>query len=813
MKGNKFLAAALAASMVFSTVPATALNVFADSVSVEASDTQATASNTKVTVAAGSYATEDDADALLATLTNKKDGKLKDDVGPAQDSTGAFSATASVKAGDKTYKNFTEYLQAEVGSDYTVADVTITDTTNGDYSFTITENAANKTYTVTVANTPAADKVLPTAIKQELDYYFTQKTFDVYNGASLTAAYIASQAQTELKADSDGNSDTIKKNSNFAIKGDTTKISDDGTVTLKVTVGTENKDKDIDYTASIKLNKIDGSQDAAITAAINAVNGNTYAFTTENNIKAKVAKDLVAAGWKTAAASSLAFDKTSDTYYSSADVAKRDRKIVVTANSDATKVFTITLTKSSTQKMDETKKSIEAVTDFGSADGTATKAVVEKGKDAVGEKSFTVKTNSTISLNTQNVNATEAASVDDAVKAVKDAIDAKLTADKDADNGVTVEVSAVDETLNPTLKHQDAIVGKLGYYYVLVKASIANDFADWDVTGLDATDPTVAYYVVKVNTAALKEIKATAVSIDDQTAVFKTSGVKNNGDEYMAIPLNAVLTPENANSNITYTVTKKSGTGTGYIGGTSSFKVTDKDNNDVTSTSTLYVSGAGVFTVTATANGKTDTATITVKSNFNDVPANSYYATAVADAYAGDVTSGTSATTFSPNANVTRGQFVTLLYNYAVKADSSVAIDDDDVKEVFSDVATSKYYAKAIQWASENGIADGVGNGKFDPDADVTRAQAITFIYRALGKSQTEATGEEGENTTQFTDVTSGAYYLPAVTWGVNKHVVSGLSTTTYGPDQDATRAQAITFIARTYGSTGDVVFTHPAQY
>ena len=157
--------------------------------------------------------------------------------------------------------------------------------------------------------------------------------------------------------------------------------------------------------------------------------------------------------------------------------------------------------------------------------------------------------------------------------------------------------------------------------------------------------------------------------------------------------------------------------------------------------------------------------------------------------------------------------FVTLLYNYAVKADSSVAIDDDDVKEVFSDVATSKYYAKAIQWASENGIADGVGNGKFAPDADVTRAQAITFIYRALGKPQTGATGEEGENTTQFTDVTSGAYYLPAVTWGVNKGVVSGLSTTTFGPDQDATRAQAITFIARTYGSSTDVVFTHPKEY
>ena len=808
MKGNKFLAAALAASMVFSTVPATAMSVFADTVSVEASDTAATASNTTVTVAAGSYATEDDADALLTKLTNNDNGLIKD-VGPTKDSNDVYSATLKVSVGGTEYKNLTEALQKKVGDTYTVSDVTITDTTTGDYSFTITENATNKTYTVTVAATPAADKVLPTAIKQELDYYFAQKTFDVYNGASLTTAYIASQAQTELKTDSDGKSDTIKNNSDFALKGDTTKISEDGTVTLKVTVGAGATEKDIDYTASIKLNKIDGSQDAAITAAINAVNGNTYAYTTEANIKAKLAKDLVAAGWKTAAADSLAFD----TYYAGADVAKRDRKIVVKANGDATKVFTITLTKSSTQKMTETKNSIEKVTDFGTAEDKTTKAFVEKGKAAVGEKSYTVKTNSTISLNTQNVNATEAASVDDAVKAVKDAIDAKLTADKDADNGVTVEVSAVDETLNPTLKHKDAIVGKEGYYYVLVKASIANDFADWGIDGLSTPDPTVAYYVVKVETAELKEIKATAVSIDDQTAVFKTSGVKNSGVEYMAIPLNAVLTPENANSNITYTVTKKSGTGTGYIGDTSSFKVTDKDNNDVTSTSTLYVSGAGVFTVTATANGKTDTATITVKSNFNDVPANSYYATAVADAYAGDVTSGTSATTFSPNANVTRGQFVTLLYNYAVKADSSVAIDDDDVKEVFSDVATSKYYAKAIQWASENGIADGVGNGKFDPDADVTRAQAITFIYRALGKPQTGATGEEGENTTQFTDVTSGAYYLPAVTWGVNKHVVSGLSTTTYGPDQDATRAQAITFIARTYGSIGDVVFTHPLQY
>ena len=164
------------------------------------------------------------------------------------------------------------------------------------------------------------------------------------------------------------------------------------------------------------------------------------------------------------------------------------------------------------------------------------------------------------------------------------------------------------------------------------------------------------------------------------------------------------------------------------------------------------------------------------------------------------MTAGVSDTLFGTNKNVTRAQFVTWLYRNAVADDSSVAISDDDVKAVFSDVDTSAYYAKAVQWASENGIADGVGNGKFDPSAEVTRAQAVTFIWRAIGKPDTGAAGEEGEKTTQFTDVDVNSYYMAAVTWATPK-VVSGLSTTTFGPNRSATRAQAITFIARAYGA------------
>lgn len=186
--------------------------------------------------------------------------------------------------------------------------------------------------------------------------------------------------------------------------------------------------------------------------------------------------------------------------------------------------------------------------------------------------------------------------------------------------------------------------------------------------------------------------------------------------------------------------------------------------------------------------------TLTVRANFKDVPATAYYYSAVKTAYANDVTAGISDDTFGANKNITRAQFVTWLYKYAVSNDPSVEIADTDVKASFSDVSTSAYYAKAVQWAVENGVTAGTSATTFSPNKMITRAEAITMRWIAAGKPLS-GLGKEDEVTVKFTDVPSNAYYKSAVHWAVTKGVTYGTSATTFGPNDSCTRAQAIVFI------------------
>ena len=113
-------------------------------------------------------------------------------------------------------------------------------------------------------------------------------------------------------------------------------------------------------------------------------------------------------------------------------------------------------------------------------------------------------------------------------------------------------------------------------------------------------------------------------------------------------------------------------------------------------------------------------------SNFNDVPADKYYAKAVAWAVENGITNGTTDTTFSPDDICTRAHGVTFLYR-AAKATASVGAS------AFTDVADSAYYADAVKWATEQGITKGISSTLFGPDETCTRAQIVTFLYRMYG--------------------------------------------------------------------------------
>ena len=168
---------------------------------------------------------------------------------------------------------------------------------------------------------------------------------------------------------------------------------------------------------------------------------------------------------------------------------------------------------------------------------------------------------------------------------------------------------------------------------------------------------------------------------------------------------------------------------------------------------------------------------------FADVPAGVYYADAVAWAVREGVTSGTSATTFSPNNACTRAQMVTFLWRAAGSPEPETTVNP------FTDVSESAYYYEAVLWAVENGITNGTSATTFGPDATVTRGQTATFLWRNAGSPA--ASGNS------FADVTADAYYATAVAWAAAEGITSGTSATTFSPDNACTRAQIVTFMFR----------------
>lgn len=175
---------------------------------------------------------------------------------------------------------------------------------------------------------------------------------------------------------------------------------------------------------------------------------------------------------------------------------------------------------------------------------------------------------------------------------------------------------------------------------------------------------------------------------------------------------------------------------------------------------------------------------ITPLVNFTDVPAGAYYADAVKWAVAEGITSGTSPTTFSPNNGCTRAQMVTFLW----RAAGSPEPESD--YGPFRDVPKDAYYRKAVLWAAGEGITSGTSATTFSPNATVTRAQTVTFLWRWEGEP-------EADQRSGFRDVPAGQYYSEAVSWAVEAGITNGTGTTTFSPGQTCTRAQIVTFLWR----------------
>ena len=170
---------------------------------------------------------------------------------------------------------------------------------------------------------------------------------------------------------------------------------------------------------------------------------------------------------------------------------------------------------------------------------------------------------------------------------------------------------------------------------------------------------------------------------------------------------------------------------------------------------------------------------------FTDVVRNSYYYDAVKWATQAGITNGTSATTFSPNEGCTRAQMVTFLW----RANGSP--EPKSSKNPFTDIKAGTFYYKAVLWAYEEGITTGTTATTFSPEKTCTRAEAVTFLWRSAGKPATSSTSSP------FTDIKAGTFYYKAVLWASATGVTKGTTTTTFSPNDNCVRAQIVTFLYR----------------
>ena len=240
------------------------------------------------------------------------------------------------------------------------------------------------------------------------------------------------------------------------------------------------------------------------------------------------------------------------------------------------------------------------------------------------------------------------------------------------------------------------------------------------------------------------------------------------------------VSPKSASKGDTVTITVKPDSG--YV--LETLTVTDKNGNELT----LKDKGDGKYTFTMPA-GKVEVKATFMEDNsmlnfFYDVPNGAYFYEAVKWAVENGITTGVGNDLFAPEQPCTRAQIVTFLWRAAGSPEPKTASS-------FTDVPASAYYAKAVAWAVENGITNGMTATEFAPDATCTRGQSVTFLYRALKGT--------ASGSTNFTDVASDAFYADAISWAVANNVTNGTSNTTFSPNADCTRAEIVTFLYRAY--------------
>ena len=382
-----------------------------------------------------------------------------------------------------------------------------------------------------------------------------------------------------------------------------------------------------------------------------------------------------------------------------------------------------------------------------------------------------------------------------------------------------------------TFQTETVTFSQLGTRVVVRAAVPGNDLLTFEglAVGLgDFTANGTNYTYTLQNDSGATSTLVTAVSGNGEPVSINGQALSTGGSATVAIPNSGTtdIVVKIGAKTYTLTILRNSGTGgmTGGGGGSSSpsYSITvDKTKNGTITVSPRNASHGDTVTITATPdkgyelemlkvldrsgdalkltekNGKYSfkmpSGKVTIKASFveeapeqifKDVPANAYYYEAVKWAQEKGITGGIGNGLFGPNDPCTRAQIVTFLW----RAAGSPA--PKNTGTAFGDVKLGSFYEQAVAWAVENGITGGTGEGMFSPDATCTRAQSVTFLYRASGSP---AVSDKAE----FSDVSTTAFYADAVAWAAKKGITTGIGGGLFGSDNDCTRGQIVTFLWR----------------
>lgn len=299
-------------------------------------------------------------------------------------------------------------------------------------------------------------------------------------------------------------------------------------------------------------------------------------------------------------------------------------------------------------------------------------------------------------------------------------------------------------------------------------------------------------------TVALDKTALASVSIGKDVAVsvksVKTSGLTDEQKKALGDKLDSAIVVD---VNILANGAKITDFGGGKL--TISVPYTPKEGEDTSKLTVWYVKDDGtienmgghydavnkcfVFETTHLSQY----ALLTDPNPFTDVAGNAYYYNAVLWALDNHVTGGKTATTFAPNAVCTRAQTVTFLWRAMGSPEPTSTVNP------FTDVKPDAYYYKAVLWAVEKGVTGGVSATAFNPGGVCSRAQVVAFLWRAAGKPVVNYT-------MNFADVPADSYYTEAARWAVSEGVTGGTSATVFSPSNSCTRAQIVTFLYRALG-------------